>query len=185
MKHIKIYIATIILLFITPIVYANYAVSSTQTLIIEKGSSAQFDFQIQAYASNYDLKCYYDIGNTTPFIITFQNQSLNVAKKTAEVITGIVKVPKKIDEGTYSYEFCISCSPDLKEGGAATNFRYCGLPITINVIQPKKQKMTLTNKIIIITTFIILIALLIALIISIKKYRNKREKTEKNKTYKY
>ncbi|MCK4521349.1 MAG: hypothetical protein KAU20_02160 [Nanoarchaeota archaeon] len=169
-----IFLIFLLFLLLIPISYASYAVSTPYTLTIEKGSFKEFDFQIQAYNSKYDLICRYNIGNTSPFEIIFREEGLDVEKRSFSVVKGIVKTPKDIEDGAYKYDFCIECLPKEKQSGATANFRFCGIPININIITPEKEILSLTKITIIIALPILIIILLIMIIILMRKRKTRR-----------
>ena len=152
-------------LLVIPLAFGNYAVSSPTKVIVEKGGYGKFDFQIQAYNSEEDLICSYDIGDTSPFNIIFDGFEVN--KKSAIVVNGIVNAPKKIETKSYSYDFCVSCSPKSSIEGASTNIRFCGIKINIGIVEPKKEMRAPKGTVIV--GLIILIGFIVLLVVFLKK----------------
>jgi hypothetical protein len=149
----KTIIYFLMFILISCFVIGSYAVSSPTKVIVEQGGSGGFDFQIQAYTSEDDLECSYDISEN-PFEVVFDGSE--VVKKTSKVVYGTVFAPKDVDVGDYSYEFCVSCVPSLHSGGASANIRFCGIDLNIEVIDSPKEMMS-PIKIIFVSVLLVLL----------------------------
>jgi|TARA_B100002003_G_C14007049_1_gene485989 hypothetical protein len=135
----KVVVYFLMMIFLVSLVFGSYAVSSPTKVVVEQGNFGGFDFQVQAYTSEDDLICNYDIEDN-PFEIVFDG--VNVNKKSTTVVYGKVFASKEINVGNYNYEFCVSCVPVESLSGASANIRFCGIGLDIEVLPSSKEMMS-------------------------------------------
>lgn len=160
-----------LLVLAAEITFGSYAVSSPGKIIVERGSSKEFYFQIQGYRSDSDLECGYEIPSIEPFKISFEKEKVFVAKGSFSFVKGVIIAPSKVNISNYKYSFCVSCNPKSKESGATMNIRFCGVPIEIGVIEEPKELKSPKTAMWIYAAIIILAAVLAYIIFSMIRKR--------------
>jgi flagellar basal body-associated protein FliL len=137
-KIISIFI--LCLMVILPLAYAGVTNPLPSNIELLKGDSERFKFQIQALHSESDLICTYEFENENmAFSVVFDEDETLVPSGELKYVYGTVNLPKNIDFGTYSENFCVNCVPVTKTSGTGVVIKTCGLPIKVNVVEERTR----------------------------------------------
>jgi len=183
----KIILLGIFTILIIQLVSAGVTTPLPSNMELLKGEDGRFKFEIQGVNQESNLICDYSFESEPLFEVEFDEDSVVVEAGEILEVYGTVKVPKDLDYGSYTAEFCVICNKESTEAGASVNINTCGLPLNVNVVDertrenlyvPDKVKNYKLVLLIVVIVSIIILALVITALLKKKttkrKYKKKR-----------
>ena len=104
-----------------------------KNLVVERGSSVEFHFQIQTINLKEKYECSYSVSGLEPLRVSFEENSVIIEPGKVKEIHGRIKAPFDAPSGEYTGKLSVSCKPLVKvKGSLITQTTELKLPVEVS-----------------------------------------------------
>ena len=121
-----------------------------KNLVVERGSSVEFHFQIQTINLKEKYECSYSVSGLEPLRVSFEENSIVIEPGRVKEIYGKIKAPFNAPLGDYSGKLNVNCKPLIKAEGSLIT-QSTELKIKVKVLKSGRMESNLRSLIFLLT----------------------------------